>query len=278
MRWRFLILACGLWCGHAGTCWADETEAKERFQRAQEAYQGGRFERAAELFEEANSLAPRAQVKYNAGIAWDHAGKPARSALAYEIALNMGGLVEDQAEAARDRLSTLRSQLGYLRINEPIGALVSVDYLEQQPVPVVAYLEPGSYRVDVNYQNHPSTQLVHINAGETQTLALELSARPPPPNTRVLDETPDTLRSPDASQETLGWIGVGVGVALGGLATYLGTRTLAARDEFVQDDTDPDKRRRAERLQTQTNLAWGGAAVTGIGGAVLLLTSPTFEF
>src|SRR5215510_11016624 len=69
--------------------------AKKIEQEARDAYAQGQFDRAADLFDQANRLAPYPELRYNAALSWDQAGEKARAADAYEGALRLGGL--DQA-------------------------------------------------------------------------------------------------------------------------------------------------------------------------------------
>src|SRR3954469_21510638 len=81
-----------------------ESSAKQKFGEAMSAHARGDYLTAATLFEAAYRLAPAAGAKFNAGIAWDQGGEFPRAADDYETALEMGGLTEDEARQAEERL------------------------------------------------------------------------------------------------------------------------------------------------------------------------------
>src|SRR5687767_1017650 len=115
-----LLLAWSLVLTAASALAEDQkTLARERFAEASAAHARGDFREAARLFEEAHRLAPAAGAKFNAGIAWDQAGDLPRAADDYEIALEMGGLDQQDAAQASSRLSALKQQLGALSIEGP---------------------------------------------------------------------------------------------------------------------------------------------------------------
>jgi hypothetical protein len=270
-----------------GTARADEPQsaARERFRQATEAHEKGDYRAAAELFEEAHRLSPAAGAKFNAGIAWDQAGEPSRAADDYETALEMGGLTEDEAKQAEERLGALRKTLGYLSIDEPVGATVSVEGMTAL-VPVRVHLSPGEHQVSGTRGTTMKTFQFEIRAGEVKHVTLDFpsEARPaPPPKVsqvpvpNVIEERPQA--KPSHAMRTWGFVALGAGVVFSGVAAILGAQTLKARDAWdASGHHDLSKHDDAVELRTFTNVAWGGALVAGATGAVLLLSSPTIEF
>ena len=126
--------------------------AKQRFQEATEAYQDGRYSAAASLFEAADRLMPHASTRYNAATAWEQAGEDARAATGYEAALALESLDPARRKTARERLAGLGKRLGRIHIREPLGALVTVDHVQREPVPLTFYLRPGSYEIQAEYR------------------------------------------------------------------------------------------------------------------------------
>lgn len=284
--WRVGLIAAVLaLCGAAR---ADEGQsaAKEKFRQATEAHEKGDFRAAAELFEEAHRLAPAAGAKFNAGIAWDESGEPARAADDYETALEMGGLTEDEAKQAEERLGALKKILGYVSIDEPAGATVSAEGTKAL-VPVRLHLAPGEHRIEGTLGTRTTTFVVEVRAGEVKHVALDLPPRrpePAPTSTEPLRPGQGHLakderqRVRSSSGTTWGFVAFGAGAVLSGVAAILGIQTLKARDAWdASGHHDLDKRDSAVTLRSFTNVAWGGAAVAGVTGTVLLLT-PTFEF
>jgi hypothetical protein len=282
-----LSLALLLLCSGARADDAQPT-AREKFRQATEAHAKGDFRGAAELFEEAHRLAPAAGAKFNAGIAWDESGNPSRAADDYETALEMGGLTEDEAKQAEERLGALRKVLGYLSVDEPAGATAEIEGTKAL-VPFRIHLSPGRHRIAGTRATATTTFEVEIRAGEVKHVVLDLPAMPDPPPKEM---SPPPLRpeanrlakesaepSQSSAAKTWGWVALGAGVVFSGVAVVLGSQTLKARDEWdASGHRDIEKHDDAVQLRTFTNVAWGGAIAAGAAGAVLLLTSPTVRF
>jgi tetratricopeptide (TPR) repeat protein len=226
----------------------DSTDlARQRFQEASEAFQEGRYAAAASLFEAADRIAPstskdprferfHANTRYNAASAWQLAGEAARAATAYEAALASETLHPDRREEAEEQLSQLRQNLARVIIRQPLGALITVDHLQRTPLPAVFYLRPGTYEIAVEHDGTESVTRADVAAGKNHDLELDLPARVlPAPPPRASEPAPPPIVPPppvesDATQKTLGWIGLGAGVALSGAAIVFGVRARAAAD------------------------------------------------
>lgn len=261
--------------------------AQQRFREANEAYQDGRYSAAASLFEAADRLAPHPNTRFNAAAAWEQAGEAARAATGYDAALSLN-LPDEKRTLAEQRLGILKKTLARVRILQPLGALITVDHVQRSPVPTAFYLRPGTYTLAIEYRGTDSSSTTRVFPGKDHELKLNLpgaEAPPTPPPARPpfiqpVPPTPPPSGSGDgATQKTWGWVGVGAGVALSGAAIALGLRALVARDEFVASDrTSRQAHGEASDLRLATNLLWGGAAVAGATGLVLLLTAPQVEF
>jgi tetratricopeptide (TPR) repeat protein len=285
-----LLLACTLFAARPAAGQEPQDLARQKFSEAVAAHQKGDFKQAAALFEEAYRLVPASRAKYNAAVSWDAAGESPRAADAYATALDLGGLTVEEAEQTRERLSTLERSLGYLQIDEPVGALVSVAHVERAAVPLRVHLVAGMYAVRLELDGVVKTHEVQIGAGEAKRIALEVprqaapKAAPAPAAEPVRVPPPEPDRpapETDSTQRTWGWVAVGVGAALTGAAVVLGLQTLSARDEWdnlAHTPSEIDKRDRAVALRTWTNVAWGSAAVAGGVGVTLLLTAPKVQF
>jgi hypothetical protein len=259
--------------------------ARQRFREATDAYQEGRYAAAASLFEAADRLLPHATTRYNAATAWEQAGEDARAATGYEAALALDSFDPSRRKSARERLTGLQQRLGRIHIQEPLGALVTVDHVQRESVPLTFYLRPGSYRIAAEYRGAEDNTSVQIKAGDDREIKLHLPIASAPiepvgPATLVLPPTPPPRPVEDGTnQKVWGWVSVGAGVALSGAAIFVGVRALAARDRYLASaNTDADARQSASDLRLAANLLWGGAALAGSTGLVLLLTAPTVEF
>jgi hypothetical protein len=101
------------------------------------------------------------------------------------------------------------------------------------------------------------------------------SSPPEPAAPRAPEPAPaPAAGAEDTSSRTFGWVAIGASVVLSGTAIVLGTRALGARDEFEGSQrTSQDAHDRAASYRLWTNVALGGALVTGGVGAYLVLTS-----
>lgn len=291
---RLLVLACIVAAAlSSGAARAAEPRqgnaalAQQRFREARLAFDEGRYAAAASLFEAADRLAPHPSTRFNAAAAWDQAGEFARAATGYEAALSPDLLDPGRKEEAERRLRELRQSLGRVLIKQPLGAFITVDHMQRVPVPAAFYLTPGSYDIQVEYRGTQSVTRTEVVAGGEHDVTLDLpeSVVPQAPPVRVTPSPPVAPVPPPppaddgATQKTLGWIGVGAGVALSGAAIIFGVRALAAKDKFDASlHTDASARREASDLRLATNVLWGGATLTGAAGLVLLLTAPSIEF
>jgi hypothetical protein len=258
---------------------ADNEEAQQLFGQAEAAFDKGEFARAAALFERAYRHAPHPSVLFNAAVSWDHAAELARAANAYHAALQEEGLSAAQTEESERRLSALGERLGYVLVAKPIGGLLSVGHLEREPIPVRFYLAPGDYEVKLEVPDgRTSATSIEVEPGQTLKLTLDAVEVPTPVPTepKVPPEPPPA--PPSRTQETIGWIAIGVGVVGAGVAAYLGTEALSAQDAYLAEQTSASLRESAVNAQVRTNVAWAGAGVFGGLGVVLLLTAPTVEF
>jgi hypothetical protein len=261
--------------------------ASELFRAASDAFERSDFLNAAQLFEAAYRLAPHPSAAFNAAVAWDRAENRARAATAYENALTVPGLSDKQAEEARARLAVLREVLGYVRVDEPIGTVISIGHLEDVAIPVRLYVIPGTYRIRPAPNSGVLAAEVSVGAGEVSSVRLlrEPPAQPANGTVRAPAQTSPTSANvgddgaPSEGQETLGWVLLGGSVVASGVAIFLGVRALSAKDEYNQSGfTKATARSQAEDFRLGTNLAWAGAGALGLAGTALLLTSPTFEF
>jgi hypothetical protein len=264
-----------------------ELAAKQKFGEGMSAHARGEYVTAATLFEAAYRLAPAAGAKFNAGIAWDQGGEFPRAADDYETALEMGGLTEEEAHQAEERLGALKKLLGTVSIDAPVGAMVTVDH-QGGPVPLRVHLTPGLREIRAEFHGQTGVTPVEVRAGEIQHVALRLSSRESPDEPRATPSPPPRSSPPasdavhkvvvTAPSRTWGWVALGTGVVLSGVAAFLGTQTLDARNEWdASGHRDLGKRDRAVALRTWTNVGWGGAVVAG-GVGLTLLVAPTFRF
>ncbi len=102
-----LVLALGASSAHAQNA---SQRAMRLFEESREHYDAGRFDRAAELLEEAYRIQPDPTLLYNMARAYEGAGRLSEAVSTYERYLNDAGQVRDRGAIER-RLATLREQI-----------------------------------------------------------------------------------------------------------------------------------------------------------------------
>lgn len=292
-RLSIVVLCFSTWLACMGSfpsqAQAESTisEAQRLFEAAQGAFAEGRYTDAARLFIQADIEAPHPSVIYNAAVSWEQAGDQPRAADAYLEALERSGLDEQQSEEARARLARLRTELGFVRLTRPVGGFASVAHHQRLELPARFFLRPGVHRVLLETESGPATETpITVSPGESLRVELAVPAAAPeqppaklppapPPRTPIEQDT-------DATQRVLGWVGIGIGMVASGVAIYMGTQALDRKHDFQNTQYTIAERNAARanavEFQRNTNLAWGGAALFGSAGAVLLLTTPSVEF
>src|SRR5262249_18379824 len=141
------LLVVSAFASRAQAQTATPKEAPEFFRAAVAAYERGDYRAAAIAFDEAYRRAPRAAVRYNAGLAWEAAGALARAADAYGAVADSPDLDEPSRSDAQGRLAKLNAQLGTVRVTDPVGELVSIAHAERVRIPCVIHLRGGEYEL-----------------------------------------------------------------------------------------------------------------------------------
>jgi hypothetical protein len=265
--------------------------AADQDREGREAFSRGEFAVAARAFEEASRLDPHSATRYNAALAWDQAHELARAADAYEMALAEGDLDQDRASASRARLIALQKLVGTVVWEGPIGGTVSVDHVDQAPLPARVHLLPGPRSVRIRFADGTQVNsVVSVRAGEVSTLNPTLpapttapaasaapgvtSARATGSPTHAIDDSAPTGHNSSGSGQVWGWGALTAAGALSAAAIVLGVQTLKARDQFDNSDHfDADARDRALSYRAWTNVAWGAAAICGVTGLGLVIFS-----
>jgi hypothetical protein len=252
--------------------------AAREFEKGMEFFRRGAHDEAARSFYAAYRASPHPDSLYNAGLAWELAGELAKAATAFEISLGLT-LRQKAREDATRRLRSLARELGRVEVSVPEGSTLRVlGFVIRSPSSVV-YLEPGKQRLGVTLPDGSSAdRRVVAEAGATTVVLVELPREDSASSSAAPQEPlpqPPRAESQSSTTETIGWVSLGVAAAASVAAVVLGIEALRARDDYEGSrNTDRDARRKAEDLRLWTNVAWGTAALTGGGGAVILLTLP----
>jgi hypothetical protein len=256
----------------------DKPRAAQLFREASSAYEQGKFAAAARAFEESDRIVPRAAALYNAALAWEAAGDPARSAEDYASAISRADLPADQAAGARDQLAVLSRKLGSLDVIAPADARIAVGSIEGHGPRFHLYVEPGTHDVVVTSPDGATeSRTITIGAGASEIVRLGERAAPPPPPAATPLSTP---ASHDAGHShrvpATVWALFGGSALFGGAAVALGLETLHARKTFdASNETSKSDHDEAVRFRLLTNVAWACAAASAALGGTLLVVSLT---
>ncbi len=250
-------------------------EAREANARAIELVRARDFVGALAYFQKAYDLSPSYLILYNIGKMASATRDPARALEAFERYLSEGA---DEVEAERRaeveaELKALRQQVGALSVEvDEVGAEIEVDgrLLGRAPLERRVWLEPGDHRVVV-VGSRTETRRVRVEAGDTQTLKVELA-------TRAVEPPPAEAGGIPVGFRTAAWVAAGV-FAVG--ATVTGTLALVT-DADLEDDVyvgparrPPEgssvasKASRLEALATTTDVLVVLGAVTGAAAITL---------
>ena len=264
---------------------AQEGSAAESFERGSQAFARRDYATAAQAFERAYGLQPHAAPLYNAGLARESAGEATRAADDYDEALRRGELSAEQSRDATARLGKLSRQLGRLDITGPAGARAVVGGVTTD-VPARRYVTPGQHRIELVYASgQRASNEVRVEAGAAVSVgfvAVEAPSGPASngPASSAVPSAPaasdEPARGPVTGSTRLWPFGlVAGGVVVVATSLYLGSRALAARDDYdASGHTDREARDRAVSLRTWTNVGLGVGGALTAAGVTLWLALP----
>lgn len=213
-------------CDAAEPTKEDKAVAAKRFREAMRLFKLKEFRRAAELFEEAYSIAPHPDALLNAMDAYEQSGE---LALAAEASSRMLADFPDGSARgiAERRLARLAPKLGRLRIDvAPGGSDVRVDGAPARQGD--RWVDPGSHLVEAKYGDGTVDRRVEVAAGSVAEVKLEPPKPPPPPV--VVEKNEGPWERPIHPGYFFG--GVGLSVLSTSLLIWSGVDTLGARDDF----------------------------------------------
>lgn len=260
---------------------AEGPSAAELERGARQAYERHAYAAAARGFEAAYRATPHPAMKFNAALAWDQAGDPARAADAYEAALGGEGLAPEQGRIAEARLAKLNHDLGTAILDGPAGAVVWIDNDVEAKLPTRLHLAPGDHTAAIAQPGAAATSMrFSVRAGAATPVTIAALPAPqerpqatPSPAPEASAPRPDASPVPSPAR-TFGFVSLGGAGAFTGAAIALGVATLNTRDAYVNaGSTDAGAHDRAVTLRALTNVAWGLAAASGALGVGLLIAS-----
>lgn len=284
----------------------DEDKGRDLAVEAMGHYGESEFDKALELFTEAEKVYPTGQVLRMKGYSlmalerWMEAADTIEKAIASEYK----PLLPRDAEDAEDQLKKVLSHLSVVKMSTTVSdASVSIDGDEARSLPAEVRLLPGVHRFVVEAPGHETEEQQRtLQAGETD-LAFDLreipKAKPVAPKPRPKPKPEE----PSEPVDLFGWfpyqgyVGIataGVGVILGGVALGTGVHGLSLRSA-VRENIDihnqnygPNCQRSRELCEIDRALINEDGAraanyqnagmVTGIVGASLFATGAVLFF
>ncbi|MCA9594840.1 MAG: hypothetical protein KC776_16080 [Myxococcales bacterium] len=268
----------------AGPAQADENmaAAANAYSRAQKAALSGDYEKAAELFELADSLAPTPEALRAAASAHKAAGQLGAAATSAE---ELQRRYPDDAESkklASEILEQAKKKLARYQVScQPEACQILVDGGVETASPKdehVLYIEPGKHELAAVFGSRKAEpQNVDAKAGGRDSLSFQAPAQKSEP--KAVTAEPEVTSSGDvradgkSSHGLSPWVfgtALGVTAVLGGVATWSGLDTLSARDEYDKHRTQAGYED-GQKKEQRTNILIGATGVAAVATITLAL-------
>jgi hypothetical protein len=242
--------------------------AANAYAQAQQAELKGDHDRAAELFELADRIAPTPQALRSATRARMVAGQLALAADDAELLLARDP-DDISRELAEDVLARAKPELARysFQCSEPCTVAVDGSATMVTPEPSqVVYLEPGTHDIELGFGEDALHRMkLTASAGEARSIKIARAVSPPKP----VQRSPSAEEPVRAARRGLSpayfWSAAALTVVAGGLTLWSGLDLLKARDDF---DKNPSRRSfdDGESKDTRTT------ALIGVTGALAAST------
>ena len=262
----------------SGTTQAEDdeqtAEARRLYGEAKKLMGAKQYREAAVAFEAAGRLKTNAVAYYTAAQAWELAADAARAADAYALALATPKLNDAQSSKSEERLTELEKQVGSVKVKGAQGTRVRIDDHMELGAPATLHAGAGEHTLVITRADGSSeTRKLAFEAGKS--IEVDTGAEPElqPETEKVkrvtLSETrkapvdePSTGPSP---WKTVGFIGIGAGVAALGGALVLGLSAKDAEDTYKKRPTR-ETLDHAKGLESSTNIMLVvGGVITAVG-------------
>lgn len=245
-------------------------QASELFARGEALFRIGDYARAAQLFEEANAVAPHPDILWNAARSYERAGSFAAAANAYADYLARSPETAPDRRDAVLALERLTRKVGRVDVHAPPGAIIVVD---ERPSKATTYLAPGSHVVTATLDARTESYPVNVEPAEIRSLSVLAPPAPDPAPTPAPPPPSSDVSERPASRGLSPWFFAGGAVltaAAAGVGVAFAVDTQRARSDF---DANPSQTGfdagRDKQLRTNVTFAVAGGlalltAVTGI--------------
>jgi tetratricopeptide (TPR) repeat protein len=289
LRSSCLALLLALTIGHEALA-ADapaSPAARQRYQRAAQAYNDGRFKDAIDLFLDAARIAPNPAYAYNIGLAYEQLSDAPNALRWFREYLRALPDAPDRAEI-EPRIAAAEKHLRELGIQQvtvisaPEGATLTLDGRRVGVTPWTGELSPGRHRAALEMRGYADTETAfELSADHAEDVSMTM-----PRDGRDAGATPlapaplaATTRSPAEDKAWLDrvapltWATLGVGPAGLAIAAGFEAARSSAEDDARASRTNlvgHDAYETAKSRETAARIAVGvGGALIAVGGVLL---------
>ena len=247
--------------------------AAKTFRQAEADFRRHEYKKAAEGFEEANSIAPHPAALFNAARAWEKAGELTRAANLCARYLADAPEDDSRRTKANALIGELTPKLGRIEVIDKGAKNVQID---GQPRELeVTYVDAGDHTVSGVFGDRVVRRKISVVAGSLARVVLE-KPKPKPEPTAPAAQAPEQDLAPPAEpskkplKPTWVYVGAGVTAVLAGATVWSGLDTQSARTDYDANPT-PEGLDDGRAKQRRTNLLLGASVVAGVGTGALAL-------
>ena len=258
----------------------DQTaEARRLYGEAKKLMGAKKYQDAALAFEAAGRLKNNAVAYYTAAQAWELANEAARAADAYALALVTPKLSDAQKQKSEERLVELRKELGVVNVKGDSGTRARIDDHTLIPRPAALHGAAGSHTLVIARPGGAEgTQKVELLAGKSLDVDAAEQPEPQPDapkvkKVRLAEAKKNPVDEPSRGPspwKTVGFVGIGAGVAALGGGVLLGLSARDAEDTYKKQPTQATLDH-AKGLETSTNIMLIAGGVLTAAGVTLVV-------
>jgi hypothetical protein len=265
---------------------ARRQEAKERYEQGVQAYAGGHFKDAVDLFLAADKISPSAPLSFNIARAYEKLGDDSGALRWYRDYLRRSPNAPNgnDVSAAIARYEAKLAKKGVQQVtvlSTPSGATVSIDDANMGITPGTFDLPPGHHRVTLLLRGYDDAaadlelapdraQDVVMTLARTVTPAATIGAAPAaatPVAPAPVSPAPARNAEAHGGLGVWPWVVTGAGVmALGGALTFEVLRASAEKDA----KSDPTQIGYKDKLDTMESRRTTARVLAGVGGALVV--------
>ncbi len=280
---------------------AERAQAQLLFDSARGLMREGKTAQACDAFAQSQQLEPTIGTQLNLAVCYEKLGKTASAWINFtqlQATARRSGQPE-RAEFAKKAADALAPKLSKVKIDVDASAEGLAVTLDGEPVLAQTWglllpVDPGQHTLEATAPaKKPWTKKISVGdeADEVTVTVPALSDAPawaePASDAAETEAAADDVESDGSLQVALGWTGLGVGVAAGGVGVLLRVLALSKDEESgehcVPGDTSrctqegADLRDEAQALELGSIIAWAAGGALAVTGLVLVLTAPSAD-